>query len=543
MRTIALLALIGCKTTAADVDPIEIDRYDPNHLMVVEATLTEDNWDGLRQESRSFVDLVLGPECFTEPVPQVFNWYPGDVRIDGEPLSEVGFRKKGLIGSMSWTRPSLKIDSDRFVDGQEFIDDTEHFTLNNNNQDVSRVHTCLAYAVFERAGAIAPRCSFATVEVNEVDLGVYSNVEPIKKAFLRDRFGTDEGDLYEGTASDVTDEWLATYDIKSDGSTLAPLEELRDVLDLPDGELMAALDEVLDVDAFITEWAVESLIGHWDGYAQGRNNYYIHHHPDDGLLTFIPWGPDATFQERGPEGLFVASALTMRLYNHPEGHALYMAESERLLADVWDEEWLHAQVDQYEDLIVTHLLDDIATLGEIDRVHDFIDGRRAVVQTVIDTAPERPSYDVPRTCIDPVGEVSATFSTRWGTMDQEPFNFPGTLSGSVFGVPMNNHYVGAQAGLNAQGNPELVILGVNEALDTASGVVVQLSDDLEPGSYPLDIAALSAFAFTIDLTAQEPAPQDIVLLGGDLLLGQISYWQNGPISGELDAILIPNPFG
>ena len=147
-------------------------RYDPNHLTVVRAQLTEDNWYALTHETRLFYEIILGPDCLEEPIPNVFDWYPGNVSIDGEPLPTVGFRKKGLLGSVSWTRPALKIDSDRFRAGQEFADGTEHFTLNNNQQDPSRIHTCLAYAVFHKAGAIAPQCSFATVEVNGEDLGV-----------------------------------------------------------------------------------------------------------------------------------------------------------------------------------------------------------------------------------------------------------------------------------------------------------------------------------------------------------------------------------
>ena len=115
-------------------------------------------------------------------------------------------------------------------------------------------------------------------------------MQPIKKAFLRENFGNDSGDLYEGSVFDFNDDYLVTFDIKSDGSTLAPLKELADTLLLDDDELMDELEKILDVQGFITHWAVEGLIGHWDGYAEGSNNFYIYQDPTDGRLHFIPWG-------------------------------------------------------------------------------------------------------------------------------------------------------------------------------------------------------------------------------------------------------------
>jgi hypothetical protein len=46
----------------------------------------------------------------------------------------------------------MTVDSERFMDDLEFGDGTEHFGFNNNEQDDSRVRTCLTYAVYERAG-------------------------------------------------------------------------------------------------------------------------------------------------------------------------------------------------------------------------------------------------------------------------------------------------------------------------------------------------------------------------------------------------------
>ncbi len=72
----------------------------------------------------------------------------------------------------------------------------------HNNQDDSRLNTCMSYHVFREAGSPAPRCNYARVLLNGEDLGVFSNVESLKKPMLRRWFDDDSGNLYEGVLSD-----------------------------------------------------------------------------------------------------------------------------------------------------------------------------------------------------------------------------------------------------------------------------------------------------------------------------------------------------
>ena len=60
---------------------------------------------------------------------------------------------------------------------------------------------------------------------------------------------------------------------------------------------LKALGETVDLDRFLSFWATEVLVGHWDGYAGDRNNYHFYREPD-GPFVFIPWGADDTFHLR-----------------------------------------------------------------------------------------------------------------------------------------------------------------------------------------------------------------------------------------------------
>ena len=546
--------IVACKATIddpstkgdADTGDSETDasnRYDPDHLTVVTADIDEDEWLTLLDETRLFYEILMGPDCLQEPVPNVFEWHPGSVTIDDETLDSVGFRKKGFIGSLSWTRPSLKVDSDRFVDGQEFADGTEHFTLNNNNQDLGRLHTCLAYGVFRAAGVPAPRCSFATVSVNGEDLGVYTNVQPIKKAFLRENFSGDDGDLYEGTASDFSPDYLLTFDIKSDGSTLAPLEALTEALSLPDDELMDALDEVLDVDAFITYWAVEGLVGHWDGYSEASNNFYVYADPTDGRLRFIPWGADAVFEEPGRSPLYTGGQLALRLYDHPDGRAAWQTEMARLLDQVWDEDQLHSEIDRMEALISPHLLDQAATAAAMNEARDFVEGRRETVEDLLDDTPSSRGFWVAETtCLDPIGELTGTFETTWrSNLDGDPFAGEATLSGEVNGEPLLSELVGTLAGVSDEGEDLLVLLGTEPTYSDVVQVVLMLPPRLEPGTYDVDIAAVTGYVVHTDL-AGGGDPEIIGLMGGQVTFDEVSTETGAAISGSLEALIIPNIF-
>ena len=88
---------------------------------------------------------------------------------------------------------------------------------------------------------------------------------------------------------------------------------------------LKALGEVVDLDRFLSFWATEVLVGHWDGYAGDRNNYHFYREPD-GPFVFIPWGTDDTFHLKDdpnpfdnisnpPPSVLALTAIPNRLYN------------------------------------------------------------------------------------------------------------------------------------------------------------------------------------------------------------------------------------
>ena len=130
------------------------------------------------------------------------------------------------------------------------------------------VNTCLAYQVFAAVGNPASRCNFATVTVNGKELGLYVHVEEIKAPMLARHFARADGNLYEGTVSDFTPEYRGTIEKKTneDEDDWSDVDAVMAALQDPSETGLEALAGLVDLERFLSFWATEVLVGHWDGY-------------------------------------------------------------------------------------------------------------------------------------------------------------------------------------------------------------------------------------------------------------------------------------
>ena len=533
--------------TDPEPPPIDDDAlFDPDHLVEIDLTLDPEDWEALRGQTRTLYDLFLGPECLAAPFPSPFTYFPADLVVDDEAVAEVGLRKKGLLGSLSTDRPSLKIKTDAYVDDQLLENGTERITLNNGNQDPGRLNACLGYGVFAAAGLAAPRCNFAHVTVNGEDLGVYVHVEAVKRDFLRRHFDSAGGDLYEGTLSDFADGWLGTFEAKTDDTDpdKAPLHALAAALDQPDDQLLAALDPLLDLDRFVRFWATESLLGHWDGYGGNTNNYFVYRDPSGDRISFLPWGADALFEDPDAPAVFLNSWLTQRLWGLPEVRAAYLEALDDLLATAFDEPALLAEVDRMAALIGPHALDPGTLALWHDQVRAFVSGRRAAIaaqRAALDllAVPDEPP-DASGWCLLDAGGIAVDFATTWDTLEADPFAAgTATLSGDAL-PPLP--FAGAIAGPDAYGTPILAVLGVDETFTELVQVVVLLPD-LLPGPLPLGLdEGAVAYVLRVDLTDPYDEGDILGIVDGTLDLSEAGAVPGAPVAGTLEGTLLEGLF-
>jgi hypothetical protein len=399
-------------TGGAEADAL----FDVAVLHELEVTIDPADWDVLRYQERTIYDL-LGEECLTGPWGSPYDYFSAQVRFDGEDLGTVGVRKKGFFGSLSDTRPSLKIDVDHEVADARFHG-LEKLVFNNGNQDPGRLRTCLAHQWFADAGLVAPRCALAHVVVNGEDLGVYAHTENLDEELVGRHLGARPVEMYEGALSDFNEELLITFEYETDTSDGTALEAIRNALAGDDEGLLDRLGAVLDIPAFITFWAAESIAGHWDGYNGNTNNFYLYTDPRSGLVQFMASGPDAAFDSRTPFGygrppwIVTSSELSARLWATEEGEALYLAEIERLLDDAWRGEDRVAQLDAWKTLVkpvdTPEMRTGMASTREVVVAKET--DLRANIGGRFEVLPLRGNI-----CWRPAGSVEVAFSTTWGS--------------------------------------------------------------------------------------------------------------------------------
>ena len=423
-------------TQDSDADGDPSDAYFAlDRVLNIEIEIAPEDWDTLRHQTRTFEDLMAEIEEYglSRPFANIYTWFSGTVTVDGEAYSNVGVRKKGFLGSQSDTKPSLKLRFDKYVDDRSLGGVIERMTLNNSTQDPSLINTCLAYQVFAVAGLPSSRCNFATVTVNGKNLGLYVHVEEIKPPFLARHFDSAEGNLYEGTISDFTPEYRGTFEKKTneDADDWSDIDAVVSALQDPSEAGLEALIKSVDLDRFLSFWATEVLVGHWDGYTGDRNNYHFYREPD-GPFVFIPWGVDDTFHLKDdpnpfdhvtepPPSVLALTAIPNRLYNNPDWRAKYVVRLKKLLDAVWNEAELLASVDEMAAIVRRHALPEVRpeAAADAERVRQFIGKRRAEI--LDDLTPEPPEWPEPEeaAAAGESGSLELRFETTWGS-NQNP---------------------------------------------------------------------------------------------------------------------------
>ena len=536
--------------------PSEVDEtaalFDPDRILDVAIEIDVAEWDALRAESRSHIGLLAGDACLDEPFSKPFFKHPGAITVDGIRRAPVAIRKKGFLGSLSATKPSLKIFLDAYIPGLE-LHGTDELVLNNSIQDPSYVRQCLAYDVFRRAGVPAPRCNFARVSVNGEDLGLYVHVEHVGKAMLRATYGEDDGTLYEGTLSDFRDGWEGTFEKETheDEPTMPGIQPLADALLVDDADLLARLAPLVDTREFSAFWATEVMLAHWDGYAGNTNNYYLYV-ARDGRMHFLPWGTDQTMQGRQRRdfpSVMAQGALTRRLYELPETRAYYFARLRGVLETAWREDRMIADIERMHALIA-RVADPDGSLdlaGKIELVKTFVRDRQGGIEEELAEGP--PTFTNPLRapiCFDTIGTVSGTFTTTWGTIGAPDAMAAGdgALDATIRGTAKTFTQIGSTAGFTPDTDSKRAQIAV-VADDGTNDLTVLVLDVATPRVVPglttvIDWVSAQGVLYSVNKRSGEWT--SIGWVGdGSIMFGAASGDPGAPITGTFSAELIEIP--
>jgi hypothetical protein len=230
-------------------------------------------------------------------------------------------------------KPSWAVKFDQFNPGQRYAGMSK-LMLNNSSQDGTFLAEWLATQMFRDAGVPSPRVTHAYVEFNGRPLGLYVVVEAMNKDFLRQHFSSAQGNLYEAYLQDIDqrlDQDNGTNPSQADVKALLAATQIADR-----AQRWPRLNQVLDVDRYVSHLVVELFTAHTDGYAMNRNNYRLYHDPATDKFVFIGHGIDWAFANTGvsmepPQH----SIVTRAVLQVPEGRRLFNERRAALFAEVF----------------------------------------------------------------------------------------------------------------------------------------------------------------------------------------------------------------
>jgi spore coat protein H len=343
------------------------------------------------------IDIVISPEGVENFVQRAETRYRCTLTFDGLVLNDVGIRQAGgnihpyrTIGN----KPTLSIKFNEFVKGQK-LHGLEKLVLKNQAQDLSLVNEHLTYEVFRRAGLAAPMTAHAVVTINGQLSGIYLMREPVNNEFMVRNFGADseDGNLYEfDLRADFAQDprGIDLKDEAEDRRSRDDLIELAAIVNaVPPEFFVQAVSPVLDVDRYLTYFAVEAVTSDMDGFSFHNNNSYLYRLPKTGRFIFIPHGADESFWATGSAITRLSgpyhppwSQLARKVSSVPALFEKYQAEVARVSqAPVWDEAALLERVAQVGRILATAERKG-RTAGDISRfesnrkiVEDFIRSR------------------------------------------------------------------------------------------------------------------------------------------------------------------------
>jgi hypothetical protein len=279
------LPLLGVGLTA---DPF----FDDSLVHEIRLTINDRDWQALK-------------ESFRENT-----YYPADFQWGSEIVRNVGIRSRGNI-SRSPTKPGLRVDFNRYSDGQRFRGLTS-VVLRNHTTDPSYLHERLSMLLLQRMGVPASREAHARLYVNSEYAGLYSIVESVDKAFLRQNFREDGGYLFnyqyqepyylEHLGPNPAEYVPLPFEPETHETDPKPEAVERLIFTInetSDAEFRASIGTYVDLEAFIRLVAVEAFLADDDSLigtpSLGVNNFYLYRFVNTSRFMFLPWDKSEAF--------------------------------------------------------------------------------------------------------------------------------------------------------------------------------------------------------------------------------------------------------
>jgi len=170
-----------------DYEDILAARYDEtfpdDRVLTVHILMEDPDWQAMQAE------------------PLAKEYYRADIWIDDELVEDVAVRTKGSsslsqAASSEGFRAGLKVDFNFFNSARSYHG-IKKLCYSNGFSDPTLMKEFLGYEVMAAMGIPTPRACFVDLWVNDVHLGVYTQVEAGDARFVEEHFADGDGNLYK----------------------------------------------------------------------------------------------------------------------------------------------------------------------------------------------------------------------------------------------------------------------------------------------------------------------------------------------------------
>jgi hypothetical protein len=276
-----------------------------------------EEWENLKKDNRRYAECTMIQEG-------------GTYRDE-----HVAVKLKGSAGSFQGPdgKPGLTLNFDKYKGSDRFFGQ-KRMHLNNCAQDGTYLMEQIAGEIARKCGVPASRCSHAFVKWHGRDLGLYVVKEAFTKEFLAKFFSNVDGDLYDGGFVHEVDE--SCEKDQGDYRNKENLKQLLAACRQQDAQKRwAAIDQIVNVEAYITFTALESILSHWDGYNFNRNNYRFYQDPKTNKFVFFLHGMDQTFGDaNAPAVRDSGSMVGQAIFSNPAWRGKYRERVELIYDQV-----------------------------------------------------------------------------------------------------------------------------------------------------------------------------------------------------------------
>jgi hypothetical protein len=371
LRVLATLIAVLCAAPALGQGWPQL--FDPTHVLQLHLEMAPADWLTIQDD-----------ETFEIEVPAQF-------RAEGEAPILVSVRRKSagpLQNGTPFKKVALKIDINEFVNGQSWRGVNKLSLENGDGTDVvsegvawhlNRLASGPEGYGYQHPAALA---AWVTLTINGVQTGVYLSVEQRDKRMLENRglYTSNQTWFYEvedprqlqievgdGDSPTLAQLCYLPFEPGSGGACPAP----------PTAEMIAQLDDLIEMRSMLTLAAVDAFCGNPDGiFSHAKNFFFADFAPITGRRRmYFPWDLDAVLGGNAGDIYANQSAYGVIL-TLPPFRAQYSQIMNALLCGPLSEGNLHAFLDAVEPALTPHLLADPNRIFT-ESVADHFDNRRA----------------------------------------------------------------------------------------------------------------------------------------------------------------------